>query len=1053
MGPEGIPRSAGVGESLARLAVRKPVTVCMLFLLLSTMGVVAVDRVPLMLMPTLSSPVMTVVADYHNATPAQVLESITKPIEDAIATVPGVRRMSSISTPTGTRIRVWCGRAADTSMIRANLKDRIDQFRHDLPDDLRQVEIRKFSTDEIPILEGLLTAELDLGTDYEFLDTRIKRRLERLPGVGDVDVWGASPKQLDILLRVDDVKRHGVDVGQLYRTLEASNIDLSLGRLSDGANRYTVTAKGTLSSVNEIAHYPIGQRGLVLSDVADVVLHPRPQASGRHHNGTYAVGISIHKTSDANTVEVVDRVKGAFAEWAEEPATRGLAPLWEHDSGDEIRKGIGELLKAGLAGAVLSVLVLYLFLRRLVTSLTIALAIPFCVLTAVGFLYFSGGTLNVLSMMGLMLAAGMLVDNAIVVLESILQKLERGTSPAEAARRGAGEVTVAVIAATSTTIIIFVPLLFDSDSQITQYLGHVGVAIISALTASLFVSLTLIPMVAAWFLNRTYPSEPSGLGGRAVKVRFLPLLRSVPRLGRRPLPKRDRSLVQWYLCLVEWHADRRYLVGLIGVPAVLALSTWLLLAFVPDNSPDANVLTSLRVEYEFSENYNHAKIERDFVNPVERFLHANLEGFKLRSTSSSYGDGSAWTRVYLDTERVRPDEIEGIRKAINAGLPRIPGARIELGREGSGERNRITANLYGDDPEVLRELTLMARKELLATDGISEVYADLSGGREELRVQLRREVAKRHGVSPRTVSQVLGITVRSKRMRSFRSEDGEVELWVGVDPAAMQSVEDLESLVVGEGNTGEPVLLGHVAMLSVEPSASQVARENRQAFVEIEALYLGERMDDGLAAVSRVFDSLPYEQGYNWSYGFVTSQQSEDMRDFLFSMALALVMVYFVMAALFESVLHPFAIMVSLPFSTVGVVAFLLVTDTPFNLMAQVGIILLIGIVVNNGIVLVNHINNLRRQGVDRLQAVRRGCQERLRPICMTAATTIIGLAPLAWGGASIMGTNYFPLARTVMGGLTASTVLTLLVLPTYYLILDDFGQWVRRIWVSSEPA
>ena len=1045
------PATDGSVGRLARMAIRNPVTICMLFASIVVMGAIAVGRIPLMLVPRLDAPVMFVVAEYFNATPDQVLESITKPIEEVVATVPGVQRMNSTSSANGMRLQIWCGMAGDPSLLRSAIREKIEQIRDSLPEDLRRITIHNFSTDDIPILEATLTANRDLRTDFEFLDARVRKPLERIPGVGEVLLWGSDRKQVDIYLRIDDIKRHAVNIADLFQALDGSALNLSLGRVADNGQRYTAISKGALDSVDAIANFPIGHQNLVLSDVADVVFDQRPRNSGRHQNGGYAVGLAIQKTSEANTVDVVDQVKATFDEWAQDPSMDGLAARWWHNSGEAIEDGLGELLKAGFYGAVLAVIVLFAFLRRLDASLSIGLAIPFSMLAAVGLLYFNGNSLNIISMMGLMLAAGMLVDNAVVVLESIFQRLERGEPPVRAARLGAGEVSVAVIAATSTTLIIFVPLLFDDESQLSIMLSHAGISIIFALLSSLFVSLTLIPLVAAKLLNRGTQGgsslERKALGALAAPARFaLKLARGRGQSGRRtPLMRR-------YLATVSWHLDRRYAVGLLGVPAVLGTAIWALVNVVPNNSPDANAVSSLRIAYEFSENYHYAKIERDFVTPVEEFLHANSDRFKLESTSSSYGNNWAWTRAYLDADAIARDEIGKIREAINEELPVIAGARIELGQEGGGDRNWISANLYGDSPVVLRGLAEEARERLLDTKGITEVYTDLSGASDEVRVRMRRDVARKYNISPRTVAEVLGITVRSRRMRNFRTAEGEIELWVGLDPADMQSVEDLKAVVVGGSDSGEQVLLGNVADLSIDRVPSRVMRDNRRTFTEVQVVYRGQRIEDGRKVVKATLDGLPFPPGYTWSYGFFTEQQSKDVEEFVFSMQLALVMVYFVMAALFESLLHPFAIMLSLPFSAVGIVLFLLLTGTPFNVMAQIGLIILIGIVVNNGIVLINHINNLRRTGIARRRAILLGCEERLRPICMTAATTIVGLIPLAWGDANLMGTSYFPLARTVMGGLLASTALTLVVLPTYYVILDDLGLWFRRICRVGSP-
>ena len=1045
---------AGIsGGRLADIAIRRPVTVCMVFVLLMVMGVIALWRIPLMLVPSFDAPVMFVNAEYANATPAQVLESITTPIEEALATVPGIKRMNSMSSASGMRLQIWCGMGADTSMLRMAIRDKLDQIRDDLPEDLRQVDVRNFSTDEIPILEGTLTAERDLSQDFDFIDTRVSKPLMRIPGVGDVELWGTDRRQVEIYLRMDDIKRHKVDVGALYQAINGSALDLSLGRVTDGGRRFTAISKGALDSVDAIAGFPVGQRGILLSDVADVVLSQRPRNSGRHQNGVQAVGLSIQKTGEANTVEVVDRILDQFEVWSADPTMDGLEARWWHNAGEEIENGLGELVRAGIIGAILAVAVLFAFLRQLRASLAIGLAIHFSLVTAICLLYFSGGSLNVLSMMGLMLAAGMLVDNAVVVLEAILQKAEHGCTARSACRQGASEVSLAVVAATSTTMIVFIPLLFEEESQIAIMLSHAGISIIFALLCSLFISLTLIPLAASRLLSLKKGLRPAVEGESRI---WGSLAGITGRAAQNVSSGRGRdsgmSRIERYLRVVDWHLDNRHFVGMIGVPAVLGLAGWALLEVVPDNSPDESASANLRIEYDFSENYHYAKIERDFVTPVEEFLHGNADRFRLKSTSSAFGNNWAWTRAYLQAEDISPDEIGDIRRQVGELLPVIPGARIELGQEGGGARNFISANIYGEDPSELIRLVETARERLLEIEGFNEVYFARSGTRDEVSVRLRRDLARRYDISPQSVSRVLGLTVRSQRMRNFRTPEGEVELWIGLDPADMQSVEDLESLVVGTSPGGRQVLLGNVADLSLDRVVGSLHREDRRTFAEINAVYRGSQVDEGREAFDEVLNGLPYEPGYRWSKGFFSARQDQDTQDFVFSMLLALMMVYFVMAALFESLLHPFAIMLAMPFSVVGIVAFLLLTGTAFSVMAQVGLLILNGIVVNNGIVLINHINHLRRQGLGRRSAILTGCEERLRPICMTAATTIVGLVPLAVGDAGLAGMSYYPLARTVMGGLMAATVLTLVVLPTYYVLLDDFGFWLRRLWRISNP-
>ena len=654
-------------------------------------------------------------------------------------------------------------------------------------------------------------------------------------------------------------------------------------------------------------------------------------------------------------------------------------------------------------------------------------------IAALGFLYFSGGTLNVLSMMGLMLSAGMLVDNAVVVLESIVQKLERGEPAEQAAADGAGEVTTAVIAATLTSIIIFIPLVFGAKSELTIFLGHVGRSVIFALLCSLFISLTLIPAMAARLMGRG--GSTAAAGGPIVE----------PPVGR---------FTQLYLRMVDWPLRRRFLTGFVLVPAMIAGSIYLLIHKVPDNTPDAEEMGALMVQYEFSENYHYAKIEADYVEPVERFLSANRERFKIRDYLTRYSNNSAWTRIYFDKETITLEEAQEYRKQINEELPVIPGAAIRTGRQQGGQNTSwISANLYGDDPAELSRIGDELRKKLLEDPLFSEAFAGDDGSREEVQVRLDRALARKLGVNPQTVGEVLAIVARARQVRGYRTPDGEVEIWVRMHPDDLQDLNDLRSIIVGASNDGAPIRLEQVANFNLERIAGQVRRENRQTYAWFGAIYTGEKRDEGRAAFEKVLNEYPFPSGYGWSFGFWTQQEAQGGKDMLFNLLLALFMVYFVMAALFESLSHPFAIMLSLPFAAVGIAGFLLITKTPYNIMARIGMLVLVGIVVNNGIVLIDHINNLRRRGYPRSLAIREGCRERLRPILMTASTTVVGLIPLAFGDSGIGNMRYFPMARTIMGGLIASTALTLVVLPTYYTLLDDLGRWGRRLWHETNPS
>ncbi len=1040
---------AGWLSGLSDFSIRYPVTICMVLISFLALGAVSMTKIPLVLFPDINGPFISVVVPYPNATPEQVQETIVKPLEETLGTIPHVTRMSSESTPNEGIVQLSFGWDQDIDFLRSEVRARVEQARKDLPSDVDTIFVQNFNTSDIPIIEGRISSGRNLRGAYDFLDLKIKKPLERVPGVAAVEIGGVERREIEISLRLDDLKLYRVDVGELFNRLDAANLNVSLGRVTDGSLRYGVITNGAVSSLEELRQFPVNATGLRLKDVANVDLKDPALNYGRHLNGDYAISLEIRKASDANTVKTVDRIMGKIDELNRDPSLQGVQVLVWHNSGREITKSLSGLLNAGLIGALLAIVVLYLFLRKIGATLAIGFAIPFSIVAAVGFLYLLGNTLNVLSMMGLMLSTGMLVDNAVVVLESIFRRLEKGEERVSAARNGTRDVLTAVLASTLTSVIIFVPLVFGKQSNLTVFLGHTGIAIIITLFCSLFISLTLIPLGVARFIR-------IDVSTKSVLQRKIELY--LRKLGRFWKPSANGNgssngrFMKRYLRLMDWTLTHRVAVFFASL-AILA-GTFAAGSLLPDNTPEAQELRDLSIDYEFSESYHYAKIESDYVNPVEAFLFANKEAFKIRDVYSWYENNGAQTRLYFDTDRVGPGQLTEIRKQIAEGLPVIPGAEIRLGRqEGAQNENWFGVNIYGDDSDILQNLSAQARRKLLENPEFLEVHTDLDRGREEVQITLDRDLSKRYGISPESVAGVLGIVLRGQRVRGYRTSEGEVDIWVKLQPEDREDLADLKSMAVGSGPDGEEILMSQVASFNIVRTPGSIERENRQTYTGVFCNYGGAQRDKGQKVIEEVMKSLTYPQGYGWSFGFWTQRQDEENRDFVFNILLALFMVYFVMASLFESLTQPLAIMFSLLFASVGVVWFLLATNTPFNIMANIGVLILIGIVVNNGIVLLDHVNNLRRDGMARRQAILEGCRDRFRPILMTATTTVVGLMPLAVGDTSLFELRYFPMARTVMGGLIASTALTLVVLPTIYTLIDDLAIGAKKIWMSSAPG
>lgn len=1039
------------GSAIAAFSIRRPVTVCMVFVCLTAMGLIAGTRIPLVMLPDVTFPGLFIWASYPNATPQQVQETITRPIEEAVAVIPGIQRITSYSGADGGEVSIFFKWGQDIDFLRAEVREKIDRIQNELPDDLRRISIRKFSTEDQPVMFVSLAADRELSSEYDFLDVKLKKPLERIPGVAEVELYGVLRHQLDIYLRLDDLKRYKIDVTDLFRRLDEANLNVSLGPVSDGQVRLGAVSRGVLRSIDDVRDFPINERGLVLSDVAFIDFDNPNVVSGRRLNGQRSIGFAVRKASQANTVDTLARVREVLDGLEGDPSFSGIQMRVWHDASEEIVKSLTGLLESGVVGALLAVLVLFVFLRRLNASLVVGFAIPFSIVGALGFIYFAGATLNILTMMGLMLSTGMLVDNAVVVLESIYQKLEKGYERERATTEGSGEVTTAVIAATLTSVIIFVPLIFGQATEMTIFFGQAGLAIVFALFCSLFISLTLIPIAVGRILDID-PHHRAAWQDKLAAVAE-PLIRRLGRALKWGEAPEGGRITETYLRLVQWPLRRRFLTGFVLAPLLVYGAVWVMNEKVKTNSPEASEISSLGIDYDFTENYHYAKIEVDYVDPVEQYLEENREKFKIRDYESSYRNNNAYTRVYFDEDALTVEEVTEIRKEIGENLPVIPGAEIKTGGQNSGgARNHFDASIFGEDPAVLTQVAKDIMERLLEQEGFDEAWVGRDDAAEEVQVRLNRGLARRYGISPEAVSGVLGIAVRARQMRSFRTDDGEVEMWIRLDQADLEDLNDLKSIIVGAGTDGKPIELEQVAEFNIEKVPGRLRREDRRTYTYVTGVYTGDKKEDGKALFEEVLRDYPFPDGYGWSYGFWTQRQDAENADMLFNFLLALFMVYFVMSSLFESLLQPFAIMVSLPFAVVGVAGMLWITDTPFNVMAQIGSVILVGIVVNNGIVLIDHINNLRRRGFDRTAAVIEGCRERFRPIVMTAATTIVGLAPLALGGSSLGPMRYFPMARTVMGGLIASTILTLIVLPTYYTLLDDLGRWFQWLVRSTSP-
>ena len=1006
--------------SITAVSLRRPITIVMVFVSLAAFGLISSRLLPLEQLPDIQFPGSFINIPYQGSSPEEVERLITRPIEEALATMSGIQFMRSTSTQDSAQIGMFFGWDTDAAVKGMEVMDKIDSARHLLPDDVDRIFVFRGSTSDQPILNLRLSSEsVDLENAYDLLDRNLKRRLERLEGVSQVRLEGVEPWEIRIELLPGRIAAHGVSIAEVTQRLQQANFSVTAGEITDNGKRLRVHPMSQFESMDDIRNLLV-RPDLTIGDLAEVVYESRERTYGRHLDQRYAIGISILKETGANMVSVADRVMAEIERINQLPQMRGIKIFFLDNQAENVRTSLSDLMMAGIIGAILSLVVLYFFLRQVSTTLMVTLAVPFSLSITLAAMYFLGISLNILSMMGLMLAIGMLVDNAVVVTENIFRKKQQdnGLSDDEATIIGTKEVSTAVTAGTLTTIIVFLPIIFGEKIDITVFLEHVAVTIIVSLVASLFISLTIIPMIAS-----RIDVPPPREGG------------VIPRLKRA------------YQKFLPWSLHRRTMVFIVTL-FVLAGGFATFGIFVKKDMFPQDTERRLFMPYHLKGTYSLETVEAS-VNRIEEYLYENAERFEIDSVYTYFEEGRAQSSILLKgkDEGARKSVTE-IKDMIRENLPEIAIGKPSFEFNQSGNQDGISIRLSGESSEVLFELSEEVQRLLESVEGLADVRSETAGGDREIQVIVDRDRAFRFGLSTQQIAQAIAVAMRGQNLREFRGESGEIDIRVEFSGSGEQTIADLEQLpLFTAGN--ERITLSSVADLRMTRGPAEITRFNRVTSTTLQGgLEDGVTMSDVKPRIEKMMNNAALPAGYTWSFGqgFDRSEQTENVMGE--NMILAVLLILIVMAALFEALLQPLGILLSIVFSFAGVFYFFAITGTAFSFMAMIGLLILMGIVVNNGIVMVDHINNLRREGLTRYDAVTQGCLDRLRPILMTVATTVVGMLPLALSDTQVGGGGppYYPMARAIIGGLVFSTLVTLIVLPSVYVMLDDLGRWGRRI-------
>lgn len=1034
------------------LALRRPITMLMIFASVLVLGIIAVINIPLELIPTgASAPYLSVEVPYANATAQDVEDKITRPLEAELATTPGLDEISATSSSSRARVNMMFEQDADMDVAYREVRDRVARVRGDLPDDVARVYIQKQSSDNIPIAFFGVNWPDGLDNPRDIIDRRLMRRLERLEGVGMVRAWGQADREIRIEVDRQLAEAANLNIFALAQKLGTSHFNLASGTLEEAEGKYLLRSLAEYRSIEELARVVVGPNDLRLDDIADIVYEFPKQERFDRYNGRESMAVFVIKESQANTVEVCERVLAEVEAALQDPA---LAPFEVKSifiQGNTIVSSLEQVVNSGFQGGILALFVLLFFLRRLRLTVVITLAIPLSMFMAMPFMYFSGQTINLVSLIGLMICIGLVVDNSVVVAENVARYRGRGVPRFAAALHGTSEVALPITLATATTVVVFLPAALMSSGTMQFFMIRMVTPVCISLLASLFVALVLIPMAAAFLLDREVLEGAAPGSWRAKLLRADQWWKA--RLGW-IYGKTFGRVGELYGRLLRLSLRRRVDVLLIGLLAMASL-------VVPMN-PETGVkrvieqnMGGRQVEITYTIPQSVPLAEADaFIREIEVWLAEHREEWNVSGEFVQVEPGFASIQLFFNPPRDGDPPYRETGQHVFEELPEPPGwqKRSNFAESDGGRSTNFPVFIYGDDHRTVQDVKQALGIELEQLDGVVSILGSQrdESQRDELAISLDPVMSQRLGISAGMVGNTIAYALRGSPLPRFHGEDREIDVWIRYQEADREELKDLlEFKVPTKAGTAVPIRT--VTTRSVQEGETVLVRNNKRVAALLELELEPEQRQAAVAAIQALLADYELPNGVS----FDSDQEARDLgasnRDLMLGMALAVVFIFLIMGFLFESFVLPLSVLPSIPLSFVGVWWFLYLTDSSLDMLAGIGLLLLLGVVVNNAIVLVDFINGARAQGLDRTEAIVEAGVQRFRPIFMTALTTIGGMLPLAFADAPAEGIPYGPFGKTLVGGMTTSTILTLVVVPVSYTAFDDLrvriDAWFSRVF------
>lgn len=998
---------------IVKFSIKRPITIFMGVLIVLMFGAVSYFKLNIDMLPTFNLPMLMLITNYNGAGPEEIERLVTKPLESIIGTTSNVEGVNSVSSDGKSMLMIEFADGTDMDFASLEIREKLDMITDALPNGVGKPMIMKMDPNMMPIMSFAINCDgMDIDKLSEFASKSIVPVLERIDGVASVDMVGDSKNEIKILVDQDKLNANGLTMNNISSAIKSDNINMPIGSIVEGSYDLLVRSTSEITSVSDVENILITNReGKIfkLKDLATIVLGKENKTNFARLNGQDALIFSIQKESMSNTVAVSKDVRKELEDL--KTNIDGFGSTMILDQAEFIEFAINSVKMNAIIGAVLAILVIFMFLKDIRSTIIMAVSIPISVIATFIMVYFAGFTLNMISLGGIALGVGMLVDNSIVVIENIYRLRKNGLDSINAAIKGTIEVTMAIIASTLTSICVFLPIVFV-EGMASEIFKEMAFTVTFSLVSSLIISFTLVPLLASILFKKD------------IKIKENKLLEKI----------KDKYKVILLFCLNKKRIVFIILVLSIGVGAFAFLNV----GFELFPSTDQGVVT---INVETAKGFNISSI-----NDISNKVLTSLDGIEeIKDNAVTINKNGANFSVLLNEKRDRTDK--EVAREIREKVSNIAGANIEVVAMSGGISTNmapISIQVEGEEFEQINEITNEVVKALEKINGVIDIKASNEKNTDEIRILVDKEKAAQYGLNNITVAQSIQGYFRAINIDEISLDNKIYSITLATTISDNANYSDLENITITNIN-GSKIPLSNIAKIERGKGYNEISRKNDSRVVTVSAGIDGTSIEEAVKETKNILSTYEIPSGYRIKYGGEIEQMIEAFSQMALALVVAILLVYMVMAAQFESLLNPFIIMFTIPLAFIGAVLLLFVTGVNIGITAFIGFIMLSGIIVNNGIVLIDYINKLKNEGKSTREAILETGPVRLQPILMTALTTIIGLVPMALGfgeGSELQ----LPLALTVIGGLSFSTILTLIIIPVLYEVFDSLSMKFKKV-------